>query len=106
MPERIFARYLKPGETLFTEGEAGDDAYIVERGKIEILIDAPSGKKVVAELGKGEISRRDVADCGYATFGDGDCIAGCRTSGFDAGPAFQTDRSYRSYHAVDDPDNR
>ena len=55
MPEQIYARYLKPGEVLFREGEAGDDAYIVEKGEIEISIDLPTGKKVIAELGKGEI---------------------------------------------------
>ena len=55
MPERIFARYFKPEETLFSEGDTGDNAYIVERGKIEISIDVPSGKKVVAELGRGKI---------------------------------------------------
>ena len=55
MPEQIYARYLKPGEVLFREGEAGDDAYIVEKGEIEISIDLPTDKKVIAELGKGEI---------------------------------------------------
>ena len=55
MPEQIYARNLKAGEVLFSEGEEGDDAYIVEQGAIEISLDLPAGKKVLATLGKGEI---------------------------------------------------
>ena len=55
MPEQIYARNLKAGDVLFREGAEGDDAYIVESGSIEISLDLPSGKKVLATLGKGEI---------------------------------------------------
>lgn len=55
MPEQIYARNLKAGEVLFREGEEGDDAYIVETGAVEISLDLPAGKKVLATLGKGEI---------------------------------------------------
>ncbi|MEL0020034.1 MAG: cyclic nucleotide-binding domain-containing protein, partial [Rickettsiales bacterium] len=55
MPEQIYARNLKAGDVLFREGAEGDDAYIVESGSIEISLDLPAGKKVLATLGKGEI---------------------------------------------------
>ena len=55
MPEQIYARNLKSGDVLFKEGEEGDDAYIVETGAVEISLDLPAGKKVLAILGKGEI---------------------------------------------------
>jgi EAL domain-containing protein (putative c-di-GMP-specific phosphodiesterase class I)/CRP-like cAMP-binding protein len=55
MPEQIYARNLKVGDVLFREGAEGDDAYIVESGSIEISLDLPAGKKVLATLGKGEI---------------------------------------------------
>ena len=55
MPEQIYSRSLKMGETLFLEGEEGDDAYIIETGLIEISIDLPTGKKTIATLGNGEI---------------------------------------------------
>ncbi len=55
MPEQIYVRNLKAGDVLFREGEEGDDAYIVETGTVEISLDLPSGKKVIATLGKGEI---------------------------------------------------
>ena len=106
MPEQIYARYLKPGEVLFREGEAGDDAYIVEKGEIEISIDLPTDKKVIAELGKGEIHWRDVVDCGRTAFRDGDRIGQIRTCGFKTRPASQTDRSSRPDYAVDDPNDR
>ena len=71
MPEQIYARYLKPGKVLFREGEAGDDAYIVEKGEIEISIDLPTGKKVIAELGKGEIIGEMSLITGRTAFGNG-----------------------------------
>lgn len=55
MPEQIYSRSLKAGETLFLEGDEGDDAYIIETGTIEISIDMPDGKKTIATLGNGEI---------------------------------------------------
>lgn len=55
MPEQIYARNLQPGDVLFREGEKGDDAYIIERGAIEISLDLAAGKKVLATLTKGDI---------------------------------------------------
>lgn len=55
MPEQIYVRKLNAGDVLFREGEEGDDAYIVETGAVEISLDLPPGKKVIATLGKGEI---------------------------------------------------
>ena len=55
MPEQIYARSLRSGETLFREGEEGDNAYIVETGSIEISIEVAGAKKIIATLGKDEI---------------------------------------------------
>ena len=55
MPEQIYARSLKAGDTLFHEGEDGDNAYIVETGSIEISIEVAGAKRTIATLGKDEI---------------------------------------------------
>ena len=54
-PEQIYARSLKSGDTLFREGEEGDNAYIIETGSIEISIEVAGAKKTIATLGKDEI---------------------------------------------------
>lgn len=34
--QELERRHFKPGEMIFAQGEAGEDAYIVEKGRIEI----------------------------------------------------------------------
>lgn len=55
MPEQIYARTVPAQAVVFREGEAGDDAYIVERGAIEISLEIKGTRKVLAALGPGEI---------------------------------------------------
>lgn len=55
MSEHIHARELAAGEVIFREGDPGDDAYILERGRIEISIGDDGARRVIAELGPGEI---------------------------------------------------
>ena len=47
---------LPGGSTLFREGDAGDDVYIVVNGRLRILMEdrfAPGGQRVVEEVGRG-----------------------------------------------------
>jgi zinc transporter ZupT len=54
----IRPRHLTPGEILFRTGAPGDALFIVARGKVEVLVDAPSGESSaehkLAELGPGQ----------------------------------------------------
>ncbi len=40
---------------IFREGEAGDCAYIIEDGSVEICVATQSGEQVVTQIGKGEL---------------------------------------------------
>ncbi len=55
MPEFIHARDIAAGTLLFSEGDPGDDAYIIESGVIEIAIETRGTRKLIASLGPGEI---------------------------------------------------
>src|SRR5512143_3005503 len=52
-----FARFLKhfpKGTVLFTEGDEGEDMYIIRSGRVAIKKRVPHGELVVAELEKGD----------------------------------------------------
>lgn len=55
MPEFIHARDVEAGTLLFQEGDRGDDAFIIEEGLIEIAIQSDGERKLIANLGPGEI---------------------------------------------------
>ena len=46
---------LQPGDRLFDEGEAGDRAYVIESGHIEILKQSAAGEMLLALRGTGEV---------------------------------------------------
>jgi len=50
----FYERPLAPGETLFDEGDAGDQLYVIQSGEIELSREGPSGHRVVAHLGPGD----------------------------------------------------
>jgi CRP-like cAMP-binding protein len=43
------------GDELFHQGDIGDAAYIILRGRAEVLVDTPNGPVKVADLGENEI---------------------------------------------------
>jgi hypothetical protein len=45
----------RQGETIFSEGETGDNMYVVQSGKVEVLRKTGEGDVRLAELGPGEI---------------------------------------------------
>ena len=53
----VHTRHLEAGEIVFRAGDPGEALYIVARGKVEVLADAPGGRPVagksIAELGAG-----------------------------------------------------
>lgn len=55
MSDYIHARELSDGQLLFCEGDAGDDAYIVEEGAVDISVGNGPTHKIIATLGPGEI---------------------------------------------------
>ena len=54
----VRSRCLAPGEILFRVGDPGDALYVVARGKVEVLADAPASAapagQILASLGEGE----------------------------------------------------
>ncbi len=49
-----YGRELSPGETVFDEGDSGDNLYIIQAGEIELVREGLSGHRVVARLGPGD----------------------------------------------------
>ena len=96
---------FEAGEVLFREGEAGDDAYIVEKGEIEISIDLPTGKKAIAELCKGEIigEMSLIADAPRSATAIASVESELLVLKRDR--LLKTDRSSRPDYTVDDPND-
>jgi len=55
MSERIYSETFEPGSIIVKIGDPGDYAYIVQNGKVEVSVPFQNSKKVLAELGQGEI---------------------------------------------------
>ncbi len=63
-----YERTLAPGETVFEEGDAGEDLYVIQSGEIEITRERIGGHRAVARLGPGDF------------FGEISVVAGQRRS--------------------------
>ena len=46
---------FKAGETILTEGEQGHTAYLLSRGRVEVVVGTGASSKRVAILGTGEV---------------------------------------------------
>ncbi len=55
MPETIFSRRYQGGEVIFRTGDRGRNAYIIEKGRVEVSIERAGEMVIIAELGIGEI---------------------------------------------------
>jgi len=55
MSENLFRQSLAPGSLIFTEGEAGTVAYVIEEGCVEITSLRNGSRAVLARLGPGEL---------------------------------------------------
>jgi len=53
--EGVYRRVVPAGTEIFTEGDLGDFAYIVERGQVEISVGTGEVKHALAVLGPGEL---------------------------------------------------
>ncbi|OHD10754.1 MAG: hypothetical protein A2Z96_05985 [Spirochaetes bacterium GWB1_48_6] len=56
-PNPLFDKYgktLKPGDFLFSEGDSGDEMYIIQEGQVEIVKVLGGQAQVLATLEKGE----------------------------------------------------
>lgn len=52
--QRFYQRTLSPGETVFDEGDPGDQLYVIQAGEVELVREDASGQRVVARLGPGD----------------------------------------------------
>lgn len=48
-------RSYRPGQVIFSEGAAGDFAYLVRDGRVELLVDRDNGRVRIATLGPGSL---------------------------------------------------
>jgi len=55
MVDKLIAQHITAHAELFREGEAGDSAYIIESGRVEISLLRDGHKVVIAELGPGDL---------------------------------------------------
>ena len=46
---------FKPGETVLTEGEDGDSAFLIVEGSVEVIVGAGNQAKAVGTLNAGEV---------------------------------------------------
>ena len=53
-PLQKFATTYTPGSVVFREGDAGDDMYIIQRGKVRVSKEFSGKQHVIAVLEKGE----------------------------------------------------
>lgn len=51
---RYYQRTLSPGETVFDEGDPGDQLYVIQSGEVELVRVNESKQRVVAHLGPGD----------------------------------------------------
>ncbi len=49
-----YEKQLRSGETLFNEGDAGDEMYLIRSGKVKIVKDLEGTTKTLAVIGEGE----------------------------------------------------
>ena len=49
-----YEKQLRAGETLFKEGDAGDEMYLIRSGRIKIVKDLEGATKTLAVIGEGE----------------------------------------------------
>jgi len=64
--EGVYRRVVPAGTEIFTEGDLGDFAYIVERGQVEISVGTGDVKHALAVLGPGELFGELAALDGFA----------------------------------------
>jgi diguanylate cyclase len=55
LTESASQRLLEAGHVLFREGEIGHEAYLVESGSVEIYVERPEGRRVLAVLGADDL---------------------------------------------------
>jgi CRP-like cAMP-binding protein len=49
-----YQRDLEPGDTVFDEGDPGDNLYVIQSGEIELAREGVEASRVVARLGPGD----------------------------------------------------
>jgi hypothetical protein len=52
---RLYTLSFQPGTPIFREGDPGDSAYVIERGRVEISTQVRKKKKVLGSLGPGQV---------------------------------------------------
>ncbi len=55
MTTQLEVQRLAPGEMLFCEGDAGDQAYLIESGVVEVYVDRPNATHVIGHLSTNDL---------------------------------------------------
>ena len=48
-------RVFRPGQIVFKQGEPGNEAYVIERGEVEVITEGPQGDISIATAGANQI---------------------------------------------------
>ncbi len=76
MGRTTLGRHYKDGETVIKQGTVGDCVYVIQKGKVDVIIENGSNDKKVAELGEKEffgemaLFEKDVRSCTVRAAGD------------------------------------
>ena len=77
MTQGVFRRVYPAGAQIFHEGDLGDYAFIIERGKIEISTGSGDQRVTLAELGPGELFGELAALDGFARSANAIALTEC-----------------------------
>ncbi len=76
MKSKRLGKLYKDGEVIIKQGEKGTCLYVVQKGKVEVILENPDGEVKVAELGESEffgemgLFEEDLRSCTVRAVGD------------------------------------
>jgi len=80
MGKTTLGRLYKDGDTIIKQGTVGDCVYVIQQGKVEVIVENGSKDKKVAELGEKEffgemaLFEKDVRSCTVRAIGDANIL--------------------------------
>jgi CRP-like cAMP-binding protein len=80
MGKTTLGRLYKDGETIIKQGTVGDCVYVIQQGKVEVIVENGSSDNKVAELGEKEffgemaLFEKDVRSCTVRAIGDANIL--------------------------------
>ena len=76
MHQKAIGHLYKNGEVIIKQGTTGDCLFVIQEGKVEVILEKEQGEVKIAELGKTEffgemgLFEKDVRSCTVRALGD------------------------------------